>query len=85
MFIGKFIESVIRPSGITWAAIRKTVRSRYQDRDLNQQIFSRRFLESYKDKIRSDSSDILHYYGQFAYISENSVAKNSVDSFIQSR
>ena len=85
MFIGKYIESVIRPSGITWTAIRKALRSRYKDRDLNQQIYSRRFLESYKDKARSDSSDILHYCDQFASISENLVAKNSIDSFIQSR
>ena len=85
MFIGKYIESVIQAPGITWSAIRKALRSRYKDRDLNQQIYSRRFLESYKDKVRSDSSDILHYCDQFASISENLVAKSSIDTFIQSR
>lgn len=81
MFIGKCIESVIRPSGITWTAIRKALPSQYKDRDLNQQIYSRRFLESYKDNVRSDSSDI-HYCDQFACISENLVAKTSIDTFI---
>ncbi|MCJ1343493.1 hypothetical protein MMC31_001687 [Peltigera leucophlebia] len=86
MFIGKYIESVIRPSGITWTAIRKALRSQYKDQDLNQQIYSRCFLKSYKDKAPSDSSDILHHYcDQFANIFENLVAKNSIDSFIQSR
>lgn len=84
MFIGKCIESVIRPSGTTWTAIRKALPSQYKDRDLNQQIYSRRFLESYKDNVRSDSS-VTHYCDQFACISENLVAKNSIDTFIQSR
>ena len=40
MFIGKYIESLIRPPDITWSIICKALRSRYKDRDLNQQIYS---------------------------------------------
>lgn len=80
MFIGKYFESVIRPFVIIWTAIRKTLQSRYKVRDLNQQIYSRRFLESYKVKVCSDSSDILHYWEQFACISENFVANRLLHS-----
>lgn len=62
IFIGKYIESVIRPPGITWSAICKAFQSQYKDRDLNQQIYSQCFPKSYKDRVCSDSLDILHYY-----------------------
>lgn len=85
MLIGKYIKSLIRIPGITWFTIYKALQSQYKDRDLNQQIYSRRFLEFYKEKIYSNSLDILQYCNQLVFILENLVAKNSIDTFIQSQ
>ena len=85
MLIDKYIESLILYPGITWSIIYKALFSLYKNRDLNQQIYSQCFLESYKDKICSDSLDILYYRYQFASISENLVAKSLIDTFIQLR
>lgn len=46
---------------------------------------SKRFLETYKDKSRADTSDVLQYCRQFSAISQNLVAKDKLDSFTQSR
>lgn len=85
IFIGKYIESMIRSPEITWSAICKVLQSQYKDRDLNQQIYSWHFLKSYKDKVDLDLLDILYYCNEFAYILENLVAKSSIDTYIKSR
>ena len=85
MFTGKYVETLISSSGTSWAALRKVLRDEYKDQDLNQQMNSRRFLETYKDKSRADTSDVLQYCRQFSAISQNLVAKGKLDSFTQSR
>ncbi len=44
---------------------------------------SRRFLEIYKSKSRSDTSDVLQYCRQFSAISQNLVTKGKLYSFTQ--
>ena len=85
MFTRKYVETLISSSGTSWAALRKVLREEYKDQDLNQQMNSRRFLETYKDKSRADTSDVLQYCRQFSAISQNLVAKGKLDSFTQSR
>ena len=85
IFTGKYVETLISSSGTFWAALRKVLREEYKDQDLNQQMNSRRFLETYKDKSRADTSDVLQYCRQFSAISQNLVAKGKLDSFTQSR
>lgn len=85
MFTGKYVETLISSSGTTWATLRKVLREEYKDQDLTQQMNSRRFLETYKDKSRADTSDVLQYCRQFSAISQNLVAKGKLDSFTQSR
>ncbi len=46
---------------------------------------ARRFLELYKTKSRSNTTDDLQYCCQFSAISRNLVAKRKLDSFIQSQ
>ena len=46
---------------------------------------SRRFLEIYKSKSRSETADVLQYCRQFSAISRNLVAKGKLDTFTQSR
>ena len=45
---------------------------------------SKRFLETYKDKNRANTSHVLQYCKQFSAISQNLVAKRKLDSFTQS-
>ena len=85
LFTGKYIETLISSSGTSWAALRKALREEYKDQDLNQQMNSRRFLEIYKSKSRSDTADALQYCRQFYAISRNLVAKGKLDTFTQSR
>ena len=85
MFTGKYVETLISSSGTSWAALRKVLREEYKDQDLNQQMNSRRFLETSKDKSRANNSDVLQYCRQFSAISQNLVAKGKLDSFTQSR
>ena len=84
-FTGKYIETLISFSGASWAALHKILREEYKDQDLTQQMNSRRFLEIYKTKFRSNTADVLQYCRQFSAISRNLVAKGKLDSFIQSR
>ena len=85
LFTGKYIETLISSSGTSWAALRKALREEYKDQDLNQQMNSRRFLEIYKSKSRSETADVLQYCRQFSAISRNLVAKGKLDTFTQSR
>ena len=85
MFTGKYIETLIGTSGTTWSTLRKVLREEYRDQDLSQQMNSRRFLETYKDKSRSDTADVLQYCRQYSAISESLVSKGKLDSFTQSR
>ena len=85
LFTGKYIETLISSSGTSLATLRKALREEYKDQDLNQQMNSRRFLEVYKSKSRSDTADVLQYCRQFSAISRNLVAKGKLDTFTQSR
>ncbi len=85
LFTGKYIETLISSSGISWAALCKVLRKEYKDQDLNQQVNSRRFLEIYKSNSRSDTAHVLQYCRQLCAISQNLVAKGKLDLFTQSR
>ncbi|MCJ1348653.1 hypothetical protein MMC31_006886, partial [Peltigera leucophlebia] len=65
-------------------ALQKVLRDKYKDQDLNQQMNSRRFLETYKDKSRADTSNVFQYCRQFSAISQNLVAKGKLNLFTQS-
>ncbi len=67
------------------AALRKVLRKDSEDQDLNQQMNSRRFLEIFKSKYRSDTADVLQYCRQFSTISRKLVTKGKLDLFTQSR
>ncbi len=45
LFTGKYMETLISSSGTIWATLRKVLREKYKDQDLNKQMNSRRFLE----------------------------------------
>lgn len=45
---------------------------------------SRHFLETYKNKIRADISNVLQYYKQFSAILQNLIAKGKLNLVIQS-
>ncbi len=85
MFTGKYIETLIGTSGTTWSTLRKVLREEYRDQDLSQKMNSRRFLETYKDKSRSDTAKVLQYCRQYSAISESLVSKGKLDLFTQSR
>ena len=85
IFTRKYVETLISSSGTSWAALQKVLWEKYKDQDLNQQMNSRRFLETSKDKSRANNSDVLQYCRQFSAISQNLVAKGKLDSFTQSR
>lgn len=63
-------------------SLRKALREEYKDQDLNQQMNSRRFLEIYKTKYRSNTADVLRYFRQFSAISRNLVAKGKLGKHI---
>ena len=85
LFTGKYIETLISLFGTCLAALRKVLREEYKDQGLNQQMNSKRFLEIYKSKSRSDTADVLQYGRQFFTIFQNLVTKGKLNSFIQSR
>lgn len=85
MFIGKYVEILISSSGTSWATLWKVFGEEYKDQDFNQQVNSRQFLETYKDKSCADMLDALQYCRQFSAISQNLIAKGKLDSFTQSR
>lgn len=59
MFTGKYVETLISSSKISWATLWKVLWEEYKDQDLNQQMNSRQFLETYKNKSRADTLDIF--------------------------
>lgn len=61
MFIGKYIESVRRLSGITWAAIRKTLGGRYKDWGLNQQFIP----DAFSSLIKTELCKALNRFSSF--------------------
>lgn len=75
------VEILISSSETSWAALQKIFQKEYKDQDFNQQMNSKQFLETYKDKSRSDTLNVLLYYEQFLAISQNLVAKSKLDSF----
>ena len=85
LFTSKYIETLISSSETSWAALRKALREENKDHDLNQQMNSRRFLEIYKSKSRSETADVLQYCRQFPAISRNLVTKGKLDAFTQPR
>lgn len=63
-------------------SLREALREEYKGQDVNQQMYSRRFLEIYKTKYRSNTADVLRYCRQFSAISRNLVAKGKLGKHI---
>lgn len=59
LFTGKYIKILISFSKTSWAVLCKVLCEEYKDQDLNQQMNSKQFLELYKTKFRSETTDVL--------------------------
>lgn len=57
----------------------------YKNQDLAQQVSSRTYLEAFKDKPRTENSEVLQFCRQFSEISMDLVGKGKLDTYTQVR
>jgi hypothetical protein len=80
----QYVKSVIDTNLNGWKSLVKTLRRDYKDRDLNQQIHSIGYLESFKDKIRTSVEEIPQYCRQYSAISKPLFDAGKIQSSLRS-
>ena len=85
MFTARHVKSVIRFLGSDWYKIYTNVKKEYQDQDLTQQVLSSAYFEFFKDKPRTDNSEVLQFCRDYAEISKELIEKGKLDKYTQLR
>ena len=85
MFTARHVKSVISFSGSDWYKICTNLKKEYKDLDLTQQVSSRAYLEAFKDKPRTDNSEVLQFCRDYAEISKELIEKGKLDKYTQLR
>ncbi len=80
-FTGNYVKNLIK--GAYWAGVRAILRREYKENDLDQQMYSREFLEALKNKARSEGDNLMHYCQLFASISRDLVLRKRLDLYTQ--
>ncbi len=63
-----------------WSQIRKQLRERFYKNDIYQQMYSKSFLEAFKDQPRTMEEDIEAYCSMFRSVSANLVERDMLDN-----
>ncbi|MCJ1347605.1 hypothetical protein MMC31_005833, partial [Peltigera leucophlebia] len=61
------------------------LKKEYKDQDLTQQVSSRAYLEAFKDKPRTDNSEVLQFCRDYSEISKELLGKGKLDKYTQLR
>ena len=59
IFTARHVKLVISFSGSDWYNIVTNLKKEYKDQNLTQQVLSYTYLETFKDKPRTDNSEVL--------------------------
>ena len=75
MQIGQTIETIKEWRKRNWAKFQHLLREKYESANQMQTYYSRDFLETFKDKQRTDDKDLRRYCWQFARILNKLIKK----------
>ena len=81
MRIEQTIETMKEWRKRDWTKFRHSLREEYESADQAQTYHSRDFLETFKDRQRTDDEDPQRYCRQFARISDELTKKNRLDNY----
>ena len=85
IFTARNVRSVIIFSGLDWIKICASLKKKYKDRDIAKQISSFAYLESFKDKLRTENAEILQFCRDYSEISKELLSKGKLDKYTQLR
>ena len=85
MFTAQHVRSVIGFLGLDWIKIYASLKKKYKDRDIAQQISSRDYLEAFKDKPRIENAEVLHVCRDYSEISKELLSKRKQNKYTQLR
>jgi hypothetical protein len=66
----QYVRVVINANVFEWKEFCKTLCKDYKDKDLNQQLHSLKYLEVFKNKMRTSLNEIFQYCRQYIVIFE---------------
>ena len=81
MLIGQTIESLPDFVERRWTQLSKVMKKEYKAGDSIQQVNSRPFLESYKDKVRTSDDDVRNFCRKFGAISKALISQEKLDIY----
>ena len=79
--IGDYVKSLPEWIAGDGAALFKTMRKDYQKYDIDQQVNSRKFLETFKSKARTEKDDLKQYCRQFHTVSHTLVERGQLETY----
>ena len=85
MFTVRYFRSVIGFSRLDWIKICVSLKKEYKDQDIAQQISSRDYLEAFKDKPRTENTEVLQFHRDYSEISNELLGKEKLDKYTQLR
>lgn len=83
MLVGQTIMSLDSYVAKDWTALLKELKKEYKSGDSLQQLYSRTFLEQYKNTTRTAKDDVRGYCRKFASIAKTLVAAGKLDRYTQ--
>ena len=85
MVTARHVRSLIEFSELDWVTIYTNLKKEYKDRDIAQQIFSRAYLEAFKDKPSTKNTEVLQFCRDYSEISKELLGKGKLDRYTQLR
>ena len=85
MLIGQTIESLPDFVERRWTQLSKVMKKEYKAGDSIQQVNSRPFLESYKDKVRTSDDDVRNFCRKFGAISKALISQEKLDIYTRNQ
>ena len=85
MLIGQTVESLPDFVERRWAQLCKVMKKEYKAGDSIQQVNSRAFLESYKDKERTSEDDVRNFCRKFGAISKVLIGQEKLDIYTRNQ
>ncbi len=85
MFTARHVRLVIKFSELNWVKICISLQKKYKDWDIVQQISFCAYLEVFKDKPRTENTEIFQFCHNYSKISKELLEKEKLNKYTQLR